>query len=404
MSEQQQLHTIFQELDYLDDGYNDGFISHVGLRRIILETPELEAEVGSTFTRALLNRAEQNLYGRMTWDDFQRLYGEVASYVGSGGGYGGGYGGHHNGNNAVSPYGGGGPANGQNAGGSGAVAAGAAAPYPKSAPKTTINNAAVRLAIPVTERDDRLNYLDQYSCKPPPMFLFLISLVQIGIFIWHVIILNNRNQSVGPNGPPYFEGPLIFHPYKKWEVWRFLTYMLVHSGYFHIIFNLLIQLLLGIPLEMVHRWWRILLVYFSGVVAGSLATSISDPKVYLAGASGGVYAIIAAHLANVIFNWSEMEFPALRLIAFILLAGIDTGVAVYYRYIAEVETQVGYAAHAAGAIVGFLLGIVVLRNLRVHTWERVLWWICLLLFLALFLAAIVWNAVEIARFTIEPQQ
>ena len=113
MSEQQQLHTIFQELDYLDDGYNDGFISHVGLRRIILETPELEAEVGSTFTRALLNRAEQNLYGRMTWDDFQRLYGEVASYVGSGGGYGGGYGGHHNGNNAVSPYaGGGGPANG----------------------------------------------------------------------------------------------------------------------------------------------------------------------------------------------------------------------------------------------------------------------------------------------------
>ena len=410
MSEQQQLHTIFQELDYLDDGYNDGFISHVGLRRIILETPELEAEVGSTFTRALLNRAEQNLYGRMTWDDFQRLYGEVAAYVGSGGGYGQGYGGgHHNGNNAVSPYGaGGGPANGQSAGGptgapSAAAAPGAAPFYPKSAPKTTINNAAVRLAIPVTERDDRLNYLDQYSCKPPPMFLFLISLVQIGIFIWHVIILNNRDQSVGPNGPPYVEGPLIFNPYKKWEVWRFLTYMLVHSGYFHIIFNLLIQLLLGIPLEMVHRWWRILLVYFSGVVAGSLATSISDPEVYLAGASGGVYALIAAHLANVIFNWSEMEFPALRLIAFILLAGIDTGVAVYYRYI-EVDTQVGYAAHAAGAIVGFLLGIVVLRNLRVHTWERVLWWICLLLFLALFLAAIVWNAVEIARFTIEPQQ
>ena len=402
MSEQQQLHTIFQELDYLDDGYNDGFISHVGLRRIILETPELEAEVGSTFTRALLNRAEQNLYGRMTWDDFQRLYGEVASYVGSGGGYGGGYGGHHNGNNAVSPYaGGGGPTNGQSTGPAASAAAGAA--YPKSAPKTTINNAAVRLAIPVTERDDRLNYLDQYSCKPPPMFLFLISLVQIGIFIWHVIILSNRSISVGPNGPPYVEGPLIFNPYKKWEVWRFLTYMLVHSGYFHIIFNLLIQLLLGVPLEMVHRWWRILLVYFSGVVAGSLATSISDPEVYLAGASGGVYAIIAAHLANVIFNWKEMEFPALRLIAFILLAGIDTGVAVYYRYI-EVDTQVGYAAHAAGAIVGFLLGIVVLRNLRVHTWERVLWWICLLLFLALFLAAIVWNAVEIARFTIEPQQ
>ena len=134
----------------------------------------------------------------------------------------------------------------------------------------------------------------------------------------------------------------------------------------------------------------------SGVAAGSLATSVTDPDVYLAGASGGVYAIIAAHLANVIFNWSEMEFAGLRLIAFLLLAGIDTGIAVYYRYI-EVDTQVGYAAHAAGAAVGLLLGIVVLRNLRVKTWERVIWWFSLLAFLGLFLAAIIWNAVIIGH-------
>ena len=162
----QQLQSVFQELDYLDDGYNDGLVSHVGLRRIILETPELEAEVGPTFTRALLSRAEQNLYGRMTLEDFLLLYREVASYGGYGGHTGGG---GHNGraggyvgrnSNVVSPYG---------------VPA-----YPKSAPKTTINNAAVKLAIPVNEREDRLNYLDQYSCKPPPMFLLLISLAQLG--------------------------------------------------------------------------------------------------------------------------------------------------------------------------------------------------------------------------------
>ncbi len=64
---------------------------------------------------------------------------------------------------------------------------------------------------------------------------------------------------MGPNGPPYV-GVLIFDPYRKFEVWRFLSYMMVHSGYFHIIFNVLIQLLLGLPLEMVHRWWRIMLV------------------------------------------------------------------------------------------------------------------------------------------------
>jgi hypothetical protein len=67
---------------------------------------------------------------------------------------------------------------------------------------------------------------------------------------------------------------------------------------FHLVVNLLVQVLLGIPLEMVHGWWRVLLVYLAGVVAGSLGTSVSDPRVYLAGASGGVYAIIAAHLAT----------------------------------------------------------------------------------------------------------
>ncbi len=229
------------------------------------------------------------------------------------------------------------------------------------------------------------------------MFLLLLTIAQIGVFVWHVILLNNKeNVVVGPNGPPYVEGYLIFHPQRKWEVWRFLTYMFVHAGYFHIVFNILMQLLLGLPLEMVHRWWRILLIYVTGVVGGSLATSISDPDVYLAGASGGVYAIIAAHLANVIFNWSEMEFPALRLTAFLLLAGIDTGIAVYYRYV-ELNTKVGYVAHAAGAVVGLLLGIVVLRNLRVKTWERVIWWLSLILFLGLFLAAIVWNAVLIGH-------
>ena len=37
------------------------------------------------------------------------------------------------------------------------------------------------------------------------------------------------------------QGPLIFNPKKKEEIWRFLTYMFVHSGYFHIVFNVLIQ-------------------------------------------------------------------------------------------------------------------------------------------------------------------
>ena len=181
------------------------------------------------------------------------------------------------------------------------------------------------------------------------MFLLLVSLGQISVFVYHVILLTNTGQTVGADGPVYINSPLIFNPDKKKEVWRFLSYMLVHSGYFHITFNVVVQvksetsreressvvmfqLMLGLPLEMVHRWWRIMLIYLTGVLAGSLTVAVADPHVYLAGASGGVYALIAAHLANVIFNWSEMEYPALRLITFLLVTGVDTGFAVYYRW------------------------------------------------------------------------
>ena len=68
--------------------------------------------------------------------------------------------------------------------------------------------------------------------------------------------------------------------------------------------------------------------------------SIIDPGVYLAGASGGVYALITAHLANIISNWSEMEFAPLRLLTFLVVAGTDVGVAVYYRYYTNTVTKV----------------------------------------------------------------
>ena len=64
------------------------------------------------------------------------------------------------------------------------------------------------------------------------------------------------------------------------------------------------------------------------------------PQVFLAGASGGVYAILAAHLADLIMNWAEMEFAIVRLLFLMLLVGTDVGVAVYGRYTGTGNNQV----------------------------------------------------------------
>ena len=70
-----------------------------------------------------------------------------------------------------------------------------------------------------------------------------------------------------------------------------------------------VQVVVGVFLEMEQEGWlgsvKVLVVYLAGVVAGSLGTSLSDPSTYLAGASGGVYSLIAAHLATMALNWQE---------------------------------------------------------------------------------------------------
>ena len=80
-----------------------------------------------------------------------------------------------------------------------------------------------------------------------------------------------------------------------------------------------LQLGVGLPLECSQGTIRTALVYMMGVLGGSLATTCLDPRsaptlarplntwprVYLAGASGGVYSLILAHLSTLILNWKE---------------------------------------------------------------------------------------------------
>ena len=70
-------------------------------------------------------------------------------------------------------------------------------------------------------------------------------------------------------------------------------------------------------------------VYLSGVLAGSLWTSVLNSVVFLSGASGGVYALITAHLGTVIMNHREMSQPWLRVGVVTLTATTDIGVYIY---------------------------------------------------------------------------
>lgn len=88
---------------------------------------------------------------------------------------------------------------------------------------------------------------------------------------------------------------------------------------------------------MVHGSTRIACIYFSGVLAGSLGTSIFDPDVFLVGASGGVYALLAAHLANVLLNYHQMRYGVIKLLHILVF-----GECLAYRILVLLLIQVNF--------------------------------------------------------------
>ena len=134
-------------------------------------------------------------------------------------------------------------------------------------------------------------YGEEYRCRPPPFAILSFTIMEILLYIIDRAALGNTTED-------YKCSYLYYNPFKRNEVWRYMTYMFVHTSDAHLIGNMVMQLLVGIPLEMSHGAWRVTVVYCFGVMAGSLASSVFDPTMYLGGASGGVYALVASHLGN----------------------------------------------------------------------------------------------------------
>ncbi|GAU96656.1 hypothetical protein RvY_08074 [Ramazzottius varieornatus] len=237
-------------------------------------------------------------------------------------------------------------------------------------------------------------HADNYRCWPPPIFIIFITLAELTVFVYHWITVGELSTI----GPVPVDSVLIYRPDQRIQVWRFLSYVLIHAGWFHLAFNLLVQVFVGLPLEMVHGSFRTAVIYFSGVIAGSLGTSVFDQDVYLVGASGGVYALLSAHLANVLLNRTQMELGMLRIVGVLLIASCDVGVAIWDRYAAEpTPLPVSYTAHLMGALAGLCVGLVALKNFDQRFSSTVTWWIALSIYFASVLAAVLWNC-----FIVEP--
>uniref|UniRef100_A0A670ZXL1 Rhomboid-related protein 2 n=1 Tax=Pseudonaja textilis TaxID=8673 RepID=A0A670ZXL1_PSETE len=234
----------------------------------------------------------------------------------------------------------------------------------------------------------RATYLERASCIPPPVFILVISLAELSVFIYYAVWKPQTQWITLEVG--IWESPLIYRPEKRKEAWRFLSYMFLHAGVEHIIGNLVLQLCLGIPLELVHKGHRVGAVYLAGVIGGSLASSICDPLLGLVGASGGVYALIGGYFMNILLNFREM-IPLFG-IARLLFIGLIAEIQLLKIYVCVFfPPKVSFVAHIAGGLAGMSVGYVIFSNFDKNFVKDPRFWICISAFLIFVILAVLFN-------------
>lgn len=168
-------------------------------------------------------------------------------------------------------------------------------------------------------------------------------LVNVGIF---VLMLLSRSEMI------YLLGltPALV---KKGMVWQLVTYMFLHGGLFHILFNMFALWMFGCDIERAWGTREFVKYYFiTGVGAGLFTFILSfNSQIPTIGASGAVFGILVAF---------ALMFPN-RLIYVYFLFPVKAKYLVIFFAVIEflasfrhTSDGIGHFAHLGGMVIGYL--------------------------------------------------
>ncbi len=146
------------------------------------------------------------------------------------------------------------------------------------------------------------------------------------------------------------------------ESYRFITSAWIHAGWIHVLGNILVVGLVGIPLEQRMGGRRWMFVYLLGLLGGNLAWVLTHPdsSIPAIGASGAAFGILGAYMAC--WPSDEVEFPLLFLIRawpVWLIVFIRLGIEIWQMYSIQTgtagESNIAHMAHVGGFFLSYSL-------------------------------------------------
>ena len=155
-----------------------------------------------------------------------------------------------------------------------------------------------------------------------------------------------------------------------YEWYRPLSAMFSHVSDEHLWMNMLMLGISGCIFEYTEGFWNTINVVWAAGTLGFALHGVVRSNVAVRGLSGAIYGLIAAQIALLGLNWSEMPFRWPRFLILSILIGSDV-----YIYLSAPTAGVSFSAHLGGAVAGVCVALVMGKNVRLRRWELTMTWI-----------------------------
>ncbi len=156
-------------------------------------------------------------------------------------------------------------------------------------------------------------------------------------------------------------------------IWQLVTYMFLHAGFFHILFNMFALWMFGCELERTWGTRRFLQYYFLTGIGAGLTVILASPSSLVAtlGASGAIYGILLAYGVlfpdRLIFLYFLIPIKAKNFV--IIMGGFE-----FLSALSTPGSLVSHVAHLGGMVFGilYLRGTPLFYHLRnrYYRWRR----------------------------------
>ena len=196
-------------------------------------------------------------------------------------------------------------------------------------------------------------YASSFSFGPGPISTALKALIGANVVMFVLTLLV-------PSLTVLF-GLAPFAVIEQLRVWQLVTYMFLHAGIFHILFNMLALWMFGAELERTWGTREFLKFYFvTGIGAAVTTVLVSllpfsfSQQLYgsvTIGASGAIYGLLLAYALyfpdRPIYLYFVFPIPAKY---FVLIIGAIS----FFSSISDTSGGIAHAAHLGGLLVGYL--------------------------------------------------